>query len=588
MCTRTKPGEMPPDHRCFKNWQGSSTSMEKDIIVEGFCQSVVTHGVKYTRLIADGDSSTYRAILEAAPYGNQVVQKIECRNHILRNYSGHLREVAQRKRSTPVPAALRNLVLQSSVRLRFGVATAIKARAAGENRPLPAKTEDLARDIRNGPSHVFGQHDNCAPYFCKGPKPGEVNHVPELKRCGLYDEVAIAANRVANNASSLILDVDNNSAEHVNSLVAKFVGGKRINYSQRGSYRLRCLGASVAFNSPGEYHRAVHKSVCKNSPGKYTKVYQMALASRRAARKKQKLLQQPRARRCLITASSSRRCGPDADYGPQAQQPDMEPEKFQHTCQVFLESLRLSDEGRSELERATQGQAACPRWKEERKKRLTASSFGKVCKMKPTTSCTKTVVGLLYKEFSSPATQYGNDQEPLALRRLEADMGVSVETCGLFVDREHLYLGASPDGLVNDDSLVEVKSSYTARGLTVLEGVKQKNIKCVTETDGRFSLIRTHNFWYQVQGQLHITGRQFCLFVVWTGSDISIEKIARDDQFWEVQMLPQLQKFYRYCLLPEIVDPRQSRSMPIRDPDYILEAIREKAQKAPKTKKVKK
>ena len=172
MCARTKPGETPPQHRCFRNWQGSSTSMEKDIIVEGFRRSLEMHGLKYTRLIADGDSSTYKAILEAAPYGNQVVQKIECRNHILRNYSGHLREIAQRKRSTPLPTAMRNLILQSSMRLRFGVATAIKARAAEQSVSLRSKTENLAKDIRNGPNHVFGQHDSCASYFCTGPKTG--------------------------------------------------------------------------------------------------------------------------------------------------------------------------------------------------------------------------------------------------------------------------------------------------------------------------------------------------------------------------------------------------------------------------------
>ncbi|CAN7951097.1 unnamed protein product, partial [Ixodes pacificus] len=299
ICARTKPGETTAAHRCFKNWQGSSTTMEKDIIVEGFRRSEEMHGLKYNRLIADGDSSTYKAVLEAAPYGNQMVQKIECRNHILRNYSGHLRDIAQRKRSVPIPRVLKNLVLQSSVRLRFGVYTAIKARAAEKSLSLRARTENLAKDVRNGPNHVFGQHDYCAPYFCKGPKPGEVNHVPELKKCGLYDEIAVAANRLVNNVSSLILDVDNNAAEHVNSLVAKFVGGKRVNFSLRGSYRMRCLGAAVAFNSPGKYHRAVHKSLCKKSPGKHTKAYQRAFSSRRAASKKRRSLQQPRARRSL-------------------------------------------------------------------------------------------------------------------------------------------------------------------------------------------------------------------------------------------------------------------------------------------------
>jgi hypothetical protein len=37
-------------------------------------------------------------------------------------------------------------------------------------------------------------------------------------------------------------------------------------------------------------------------------------------------------------------------------------------------------------------------------------------------------------------------------------------------------------------------------------------------------------------------------------------------------MRPRLVQFYEHCLVPEIVDSRYVRSMPIRDPSYILEA----------------
>ena len=38
------------------------------------------------------------------------------------------------------------------------------------------------RDDINCPSHVFGQRDGCADYFCKGPdgKEDEVNLVPDF------------------------------------------------------------------------------------------------------------------------------------------------------------------------------------------------------------------------------------------------------------------------------------------------------------------------------------------------------------------------------------------------------------------------
>ena len=34
-----KCSSSPPDHMCFKNWSGSSTAMEADIIAAGFRQS---------------------------------------------------------------------------------------------------------------------------------------------------------------------------------------------------------------------------------------------------------------------------------------------------------------------------------------------------------------------------------------------------------------------------------------------------------------------------------------------------------------------------------------------------------------------
>ncbi|CAG4975823.1 unnamed protein product [Colias eurytheme] len=48
-----------PEHFCSKNYSSPSTGMESEIIVEGFKQSLATHGRIYGRLISDGDSSTY-------------------------------------------------------------------------------------------------------------------------------------------------------------------------------------------------------------------------------------------------------------------------------------------------------------------------------------------------------------------------------------------------------------------------------------------------------------------------------------------------------------------------------------------------
>ncbi|KAG8184503.1 hypothetical protein JTE90_002350 [Oedothorax gibbosus] len=61
-------------HECFKNWSGSSSSMEADIIVDGFLQSSSLHKVKYTRMIADGDSNVYIKVPVSGVHCQKILQ----------------------------------------------------------------------------------------------------------------------------------------------------------------------------------------------------------------------------------------------------------------------------------------------------------------------------------------------------------------------------------------------------------------------------------------------------------------------------------------------------------------------------------
>ncbi len=55
---------IPKDkHRCFKNWETSSSEMETDAIVEGFLLAEKVHGVRYTTVIGYGDSSVYPSLI---------------------------------------------------------------------------------------------------------------------------------------------------------------------------------------------------------------------------------------------------------------------------------------------------------------------------------------------------------------------------------------------------------------------------------------------------------------------------------------------------------------------------------------------
>jgi len=98
--------------------------------------------------------------------------------------------------------------------------------------------------------------------------------------------------------------------------------------------------------------------------------------------------------------------------------------------------------------------------------------------------------------FSNAAMQWGTDQEPAAREAYEFAKGVWVDQVG-FVDHPRISMtGASPDGLVGADGMLEIKAPNTATHLETLLSRK---------VPGRY---QTQMAW-----QLACTGRQYCDFV---------------------------------------------------------------------------
>lgn len=148
---------------------------------------------------------------------------------------------------------------------------------------------------------------------------------------------------------------------------------------------------------------------------------------------------------------------------------------------------------------------------------------------------------------------------------------IEIQPCGLFIDDKYPFLGASPDGVCGTDTIIEVKCPITAARLGMKEAIKQRKVNFWLAKGSFDEVNKNHAWYYQIQGQLHITGRQKCIFAAWTNENQPLKTavIERDDNFWSMKMEDKLVKFYKDCLLPEIIDPRVSRNMPIREPNYI-------------------
>ncbi|KAL5245838.1 hypothetical protein ACI65C_013246 [Semiaphis heraclei] len=95
--------------------------------------------------------------------------------------------------------------------------------------------------------------------------------------------------------------------------------------------------------------------------------------------------------------------GPDEHYGAVEELGcaiiDMLDDEYLKEKNKFLNSLKLTMNEIVELERRTIGQQNNSDWQTYRKSRLTASNFGKVCKLRPSTSRANAVKSILYDIF---------------------------------------------------------------------------------------------------------------------------------------------------------------------------------------------
>lgn len=77
-------------------------------------------------LLGDGDSSVSKRLTEIMPYGPKlIVKKIECRNHLLRNYGTKIMAMTT---NTKYPISLRKHIKANILRFRFAITKAIEYR----------------------------------------------------------------------------------------------------------------------------------------------------------------------------------------------------------------------------------------------------------------------------------------------------------------------------------------------------------------------------------------------------------------------------------------------------------------------------
>jgi len=123
------------------------------------------------------------------------------------------------------------------------------------------------------------------------------------------------------------------------------------------------------------------------------------------------------------------------------------------------------------------------------------------------------------ESFSNAAMQWGTETEPLARAAYEAKMDVLVDEVG-FIDHPSIVnSGASPDGLVGIDGLIEIKCANTS-----------------THIDTLLSQTVPKKYADQIFWQMACTNRDWCDFVSYDPRlppdlQLFIKRIPRDDKY---------------------------------------------------------
>ncbi|MFA5298153.1 MAG: lambda exonuclease family protein [Lutibacter sp.] len=155
-------------------------------------------------------------------------------------------------------------------------------------------------------------------------------------------------------------------------------------------------------------------------------------------------------------------------------------------------------------------------WFAARLGKITASRFGNVlCNSSGRNTymiklIAERLTGLAQDGYTNGAMQWGIETEPQARAYYEALNNITVQLAG-FIELDE-NTGGSPDGLVGEDGILEIKCpNSTTHITTIIKG------KMPTEYNP------------QVQGLLWITGRQWCDF-------ISFDPRMNNRTFWSTRV----------------------------------------------------
>lgn len=125
--------------------------------------------------------------------------------------------------------------------------------------------------------------------------------------------------------------------------------------------------------------------------------------------------------------------------------------------------------------------------------------------------------------YMEQMAEYGRAHEPDAINDYAGQYGVVAHSSQIFVRHPtYEFLGSTPDGLIRDDGMLEIKCPSRA----LFRHINERP-----------------DYEMQIRLQLDCARRDWCDFVVWrSGEPLAVSRVERDP-WWLESVMPKLVKF---------------------------------------------
>ncbi|EWS71475.1 YqaJ-like viral recombinase domain protein (macronuclear) [Tetrahymena thermophila SB210] len=161
-------------------------------------------------------------------------------------------------------------------------------------------------------------------------------------------------------------------------------------------------------------------------------------------------------------------------------------------------------------------------WEKERKLRITASNFGKICKAKDNSKNTIVNQIIESKFFTCEAIQYGNNFEEVArlkyIEIMQAKYGsqINVKEFGLIVDKKYNWIAGSPDGIVyeNNNPIVKQFNNLILFQNQQIRVVQKQNVHLVSKIKRQVNIINRLHFQSIIKNQIKQCSKEIIITII--------------------------------------------------------------------------